>query len=109
MLNGANGNDTLIGRAGNDTLNGGAGSDEFVFADGFGNDTISSFDATDNDEVINLAGVTSITSWTDLSNPANGHLYANAAGNVVIDDLAGNTITLTGVSVTDLGADDFLF
>ncbi|MDJ0820932.1 MAG: hypothetical protein QNJ09_03850 [Paracoccaceae bacterium] len=109
VLNGANGNDTLIGRAGNDTLNGGAGSDEFVFADGFGNDTISSFDATDNDEVINLAGVTSITSWTDLSNPANGHLYANAAGNVVIDDLAGNTITLTGVSVTDLGADDFLF
>ena len=44
-LNGAGSADTLIGGGGNDTMNGGTGNDTFLFAAGFGNDTISGFDA----------------------------------------------------------------
>jgi Ca2+-binding RTX toxin-like protein len=44
-LLGADGADTLTGGAGNDTLNGGAGNDTFVFAAGFGSDTVQGFDA----------------------------------------------------------------
>ncbi len=44
-LGGGAGNDILIGGAGNDAMNGNAGNDTFVFADGFGNDTINGFDA----------------------------------------------------------------
>ena len=44
-LSGGAGNDILIGGAGNDIMNGNAGLDTFVFADGFGNDTIRGFDA----------------------------------------------------------------
>ena len=41
----APGNDTLDGGAGNDTLIGGAGNDVFKFLAGFGQDTITDFDA----------------------------------------------------------------
>lgn len=45
-LQGNAGNDTLIGGTGNDRLLGGIGADQFVFASGFGRDTISDFDPT---------------------------------------------------------------
>lgn len=60
-LNG--GNDTLIGGNGNDKMNGGLGNDEFIFANGFGNDTIIRFAAKSNLEDINLSA-RSCTSWT---------------------------------------------
>lgn|SRR5262245_35716319 len=44
-LNGAGSADTLIGGGGKDPMNGGTGNDTFPFAAGFGNDTISGFDA----------------------------------------------------------------
>jgi len=45
VLNGGTGNDVLTGGAGNDTMNGGGGSDTFIFDNGFGDDTILTFDA----------------------------------------------------------------
>jgi VCBS repeat-containing protein len=45
VLNGGAGNDILTGGIGDDVMNGGAGNDMFVFASGFGHDTISGFDA----------------------------------------------------------------
>ena len=44
-LNGGAGDDILIGGAGNDLMNGGINNDTFVFGAGFGADTISQFDA----------------------------------------------------------------
>jgi Ca2+-binding RTX toxin-like protein len=44
-INAGNGADILIGGTGNDIMNGGVGNDRFVFTAGFGNDTISGFDA----------------------------------------------------------------
>lgn len=40
MLYGDSGSDTLDGGTGNDTLKGGAGDDTYIFAKGYGNDTI---------------------------------------------------------------------
>lgn len=107
-IGGGAGNDFIRGGAGADKLIGGGGSDRFFFSDNFGDDVVQGFDATDNFEVIDLAGVSSITSWADLSNPSNGHLYEDGS-DVVIDDLSGNTIRLEDVDMSDLDANDILF
>ncbi|MGJ8609463.1 MAG: hypothetical protein ACSHWY_00115 [Octadecabacter sp.] len=107
-LFGGNGRDVLNGGVGNDLYNGGVGSDTFVFSGNFGDDRVQDFDATDNAEDIDLSAVASITNWTDLSTAANGHMYT-AGGDVIIDDLGGNTIRLVGVNIADLNANDFLF
>ncbi|MCQ0988854.1 S8 family serine peptidase [Jiella marina] len=112
-LLGGNGNDTLIGDAGFDTLNGGAGNDTltggvngdiFVFGNGFGSDTITDFEALNNNEKIDLSAVTAITSFADL---AANHL-SQVGANALITDGA-NTITLNNVNIADLDAGDFIF
>ncbi|MBY6054902.1 calcium-binding protein [Leisingera daeponensis] len=104
-LFGGTGNDRMIGAAGNDRLFGNGGSDTFVFANGFGKDTIGGFNALDNNEKINLSAVSSITGLTDLRN---NHM-TQSGNDVIIDDRSGNTITLTGVQLSDLDAGDFIF
>jgi Ca2+-binding RTX toxin-like protein len=108
MLDGGGGNDTLTGGSGNDTLFGGGNADRFIFANGFGDDVILDFNATNNAEKIDLSGVTSITSYADLTDPGNPHM-TQAGADVVIDDFAGNTITLQGVNIADMNGADFVF
>ena len=108
VLQGGGGADVITALGGDDTLAGGAGADVFVFAGGFGNDTIMDFEATNNAEKIDLSGVWAITDWADLSDPVTGHMTQQGA-DVVIDDLAGNTITLTGTDLGQLHAVDFIF
>lgn len=105
VLKGGSGRDTLDGGTGNDRLNGNSGSDLFVFNEGFGTDTITGFDAVDDNERIDLSAVAAITDFTDL---AASHMSA-VAGGVLIDDLAGNTIFLKGVVLADLHDADFIF
>jgi Ca2+-binding RTX toxin-like protein len=107
-LVGGAGDDILVGGAGNDTMNGGTGNDSFVFAAGFGNDTINQFDA-------NPAGG---QDHIDLT--AFGITAANFAASVTIADLGadmqitvagGGVITLTGVTgtgVNTLTQQDFI-
>ena len=113
-LFGEAGNDTIYGGAGADTLNGGAGNDKlyggaqadrFDFVGNFGDDTIFGFHTGGTHEKISLAGVAAITSFKDLVN----HHLGDVAGDAVIDDGHGNTITLHGVAAADLMANDFLF
>ena len=113
-LQGGAGNDTLIGRGGFDALDGGEGddvmtggfnADVFVFSGAFGNDIITDFAATSDAEDIDLSGVASIVDFADLL--ANHMTQVNS--DVVIDDGAGNTITLEGVDLADLDAADFIF
>jgi Ca2+-binding RTX toxin-like protein len=99
------GDDIINAGGGSDIMTGGAGSDDFIFEDGFGIDGIIDFNAFDGGEDINLSAVTEIVDYTDLT--AN-HLTANASGAAVIFDGA-NTITLTGVLITDLDVTDFIF
>jgi Ca2+-binding RTX toxin-like protein len=104
-LNGGDGDDKIIGGKGNDMLIGGPGRDTCVFSNGSGQDTIRDFDATDNQEQINLKKVASITSFNDLRN---NHMEQQG-DDVLIDLGRGNTITLLNVDFTDLGSGDFLF
>jgi len=104
-LRGDGGVDQLTGGTGNDVLSGGAQSDLFIFADGFDQDIITDFDATDDQEKINLTAVSTITSFTDLITS-----HATQVGNrVIIDALNGDTIQLNSVMLSDLDANDFVF
>lgn len=89
-LNGDGGADRLMGGAGNDILNGGSGNDTFVFAAGFGNDTINGFDAD-------------ASSGQDLLNiSAYGFTAADFAAYVTITDLGSNTqVTIEAYDIGD--------
>ncbi|WP_181893017.1 calcium-binding protein [Falsiruegeria mediterranea] len=104
-LYGEAGNDTLVGGLGDDRLVGGSGSDVFVFENNFGEDTIDDFDVSQVGEQINLANVSGITDFSDLSN---NHL-SQLGSDAVITVGADNTITLTNVVVGSLSVDDFVF
>ena len=113
-VDGGEGDDVLFGRGGFDVLNGGAGNDmleggvqadQFVFEDGFGNDTIADFASLNDAENIILTDVTEITDFDDL---VANHM-SQVGANVVIADGFGNTITLLGVNLGDLDAADFVF
>ena len=56
-------------------------------------------------EKIDLSGVASIKGFIDLKN----HHLSNVGGVAVIDDGAGNTITLNGHVAGDFSANDFIF
>jgi Ca2+-binding RTX toxin-like protein len=99
------GNDTLTGGKANDYLEGGTGADSFVFLSDFGQDTIADFSTSQSGETIDLSGVSQITSFSDLTT---NHL-TQSGSDALISDGAGNTITLTGINMADLTADDFLF
>jgi Ca2+-binding RTX toxin-like protein len=107
-VNGGNGTDSLYGDAGSDTLNGGAGDDSlrggagrdtFVFSSGFGNDTL--YDFTVGFDSIDLSSLNFGTYASLLSNTA------DVSGDAVIT-LSGNTITLGGVTKSQLQQDDFI-
>ena len=108
-LLGNNGNDTLIGGAGNDCLTGGKGDDNFVFAPGFGRDTISDFDfnpAGGGQDLLDISafGITSATfgsrvGLTDLGTDIQ----------VTIDGDANQAITLVNAQlVSNITQTDFI-
>jgi Ca2+-binding RTX toxin-like protein len=110
VLDGGNGNDTLtggiyadalIGGHGNDTMTGGNGPDTFVFGPNFGNDVITGFkpntDAIQFDHSLfaNFAAV-------------RAHAASDGHDTVIKYD-ANETITLLGVALSSLHANDFFF
>ena len=101
-VEGGGGDDTITGLGGDDTLTGNEGADTFVFGSGHGADTITDF-TVDTDR-IDLSGLTGITSFEQVT------IADDTDGNAVIDLSAhgGGSITLTGVTTSDLDADDFV-
>ena len=99
-LAGGEGNDTLAGERGNDQLSGNAGADVFIFASGFGTDTVSDFAATI--DYVDLSAQSAINSWAALlalmSETASGVLIATAEGSIL----------LSGQSLASLDASHFL-
>ncbi|MEZ5714935.1 MAG: calcium-binding protein, partial [Paracoccaceae bacterium] len=68
------------------------------------------FEATNNAEKIDLSGISAITSLADLNlGSATLGAATQVGADVVIDTGGGNSITLTGVSLGDLDANDFVF
>ena len=102
-ITGNGGRNTLDGGAGNDILTGGAGADHFIFSGNFGRDRISDF--LEGADRIDLRGVSSITSFRDLTR---NHL-TTSGDDLRIDAGGGNVITLLNVDRSDLSASDFLF
>ncbi|WP_321365105.1 calcium-binding protein [uncultured Celeribacter sp.] len=102
---GHNGNDTIRGGGGADVITGGNGNDTFVFNDGFGLDVITDFEATNDNETIDLSDVSAITGFSDLQS---NHM-SQSGSDVLITVDANNVITLENVLLSDLEAADFLF
>jgi VCBS repeat-containing protein len=89
---GGAGNDTIQGNSGNNQFTGAAGTDTFVFAAGFGNDTITDFDAdaAGGQDLMDLRGL-GITAATFAANVT----ITNFADHVNVQ-VGANSITISG-------------
>ena len=101
---GGAGFDTLVGGNGDDLLAGDFNADRFVFEVDHGNDTIGDFDATNEFELMDFSDLPAFAS-------ANSVLAASQqlGADVLITTGIDTSILLLGVSLADLGADDFVF
>lgn len=99
-LYGGSGSDRLLGGEDNDILIGGADADTFVFnLTAPGDDCILDFEL--GRDVIEIAGYLGVESFEDLE-------IQEVEGNAEID-IADGSVTLVGIQVASLGADDFVF
>ncbi len=105
-LIGGGGDDFIIGGIGDDLLSGGGGADVFIFNDGFDRDEISDFETSAHGDILDLTGLTAITSYPDLIDQ--NHLYQLGA-DAIIDDGQGTSIILANVGLGALDAGHFLF
>ncbi len=99
-LRGSGFGDILKGDAGDNILTGLSGADTFIYSGG--HDTITDFSQTDGDQ-IDLTG-SGISDWATLQ-----ALFSQNGADTLITFGTGNTLTLTGVTATNLAAADFIF
>lgn len=104
VLRGGFNNDVIEGGAGNDDLKGNQHNDVFIFADGHGNDTVGDFNVRSLSEFIDLSGVTALSDFTDVQAAA-----TDTVNGLLIDTGGGDSILLSNISLSMLGADDFIF
>jgi Ca2+-binding RTX toxin-like protein len=89
------GNDIVSGGVGNDTLNGGAGIDSFRFASGFGHDVITDFEVGAQGDFVDVGGY---AAWQSIVQQGSDVLITFSATdtmlvrNVVIADLTGGAV-----------------
>jgi Ca2+-binding RTX toxin-like protein len=105
-LSGGDGNDVLGGKGGNNVLTGGAGSDAFVYAlSDQHNDVVTDFRQGEDAIDFGAANISDFATVQQL-------LSNDAQGNAVITTMSNgvtSTMTLTGISATQLTAADFAF
>lgn len=99
------GRDKIDGGKGKDNLWGDRGADKFIFKGKFGNDKIKDFETDNKGEKIVLKKIGAIESFDDLMN---NHI-SDVNGSAVIEDGSGNSITIDGITMSELAANDFLF
>ena len=94
------GDDVLFGGQGDDILTGGDGGDTFVFDDNFGIDIVRDFSIGDGDQLdLTGAGVTDFNSLMES---------ATERGETTTFETEDGSITLRGVALDDLTAEQFL-
>ena len=98
LLDGGAGADNLAGGDGNDTLTGGSGADTFVFSVAWGDDSVTDFE--DGVDLLGFSGSGFV--FGDLT-------ISQSASDTIVEDSFGNSITLTGITATDITEVDFLF
>ena len=106
--------DVLQGGTSDDTMTGGTGADTFVFDADSGADTITDFSTTEGDKIDLTAFAASIT-WAQLqavmTQVEDDPLTMGVNETATIIDLSsfgGGTITLKGITLTDLTAEMFV-
>jgi Ca2+-binding RTX toxin-like protein len=99
-LTGTGGANVLTGLGGNDIMKGGAGADTFVFRDGDGTDTVSTFD--DGFDLFDLTAVSGVHSFADLA-------LTDTGPGVLVDYGTGSFHLATVSNPTVIGGSDFLF
>jgi Ca2+-binding RTX toxin-like protein len=103
IIGNASGN-VIEGGAGYDTLTGGAGSDLFIVRAGFGVDVVTDFRAGAGSEDAILFSTSLFSSFAQVISHSR-----QVGSDIWIEDGQGNTVVLTGVSLSSLAADDFGF
>ncbi|MEX0284431.1 MAG: tandem-95 repeat protein [Paracoccaceae bacterium] len=83
-LEGESGNDTLLGGLGDDTLSGGSGADTFLFNLGDGLDTITDFDALEDQIDLSQTGLSDISEITAFNDGTNLQIDYGIGGDAVI-------------------------
>lgn len=107
FLTGGGGFDTLDGRGGPDRLTGGDQDDTFVFAAGYGHDTITDFAVSSADEIIQLSLGTAFDSFAEVM--AVAIAQGPSGENTVLQFGASSSLTLLGVKTFWLSEGDFQF
>ncbi|MDO5612867.1 MAG: M10 family metallopeptidase C-terminal domain-containing protein [Paracoccus sp. (in: a-proteobacteria)] len=104
-FHGGRGRDQFDGKRGDDTYTGGPGADHFIFrGKGDGRDTITDFNPGLSGEKIVLRGSTTLTDMDLVLRN-----LVQVGDNVELRDPDGDVLVLRGLTVDQLGADDFLF
>ena len=91
-----------MGGLGADSLMGGAGADTFVFAPGYGTDTVNDF-SPEEEDLIDLTAFAGLSGFAALS--------LTADGTDTVLDLSGHqggTVRLENIAPADLAAADFV-
>jgi Ca2+-binding RTX toxin-like protein len=101
---GGSGDDVITGGAGNDTLTGGSGHDVFIFAAGFGRDTIKDFGLTGSSSDVIEFSSDLFDDFADVMSHA-----TQAGADVLIAVDADTTLTLANIKLSALATDDFRF
>ena len=100
QLNGGGGSDTLNGGSGDDQLSGGPGGDLYLLRNDGGDDVIVDF-APGADRI-------DISDFGFVDFQAVVGAADEQAGDTVLRLDDNDSVTLTGLKIADLGADDFL-
>lgn len=100
-LAGGAGNDLLDGGVGTDVLAGGAGTDVFVYATGYGADSVADFSLADGD-TIDFTLMAGISNFLDVIARS-----VQVMADAVIDFGSGDSLTLRNVQISALAASDF--
>jgi Ca2+-binding RTX toxin-like protein len=104
VLDGGSGDDRIEGGAGDDILTGGSGRDVFVFAAGFGRDTITDFRTTGSSADVLEFDIDLFADFDDAMDAA-----TQVGGDAIFTIDANTALTLQNVQLTSLAADDFRF
>ena len=103
QIDGRAGDDQISGAGGEDRLIGGPGDDRFVFTPGSGNDTVADFlPGANSDDVVVLSAFASITTFAEVLARS-----SQVGADTVIDLANGDFVTLQGLDLQTLHADDF--
>jgi serralysin len=95
---GGSGNDVFMGNVFANSFTGGLGADTFLFADGWGTDTVQ--DWQDGVDKLDLTAVDDLTTYSQLT-------VTESEGNTEVS-FAGQSIVLAGISLALIEATDFL-